>query len=122
MYRSHVWRISTINLLIKLILFTAVLYVEQVLFPGLYQSIWPVIVTAIVLSGVGVTADLILVPPFGNLPALAMGWFGMTFIIWFVGLWYSSAAISLVTAWFMSTGLAPIEYILHRYILDSLVR
>lgn len=118
---SHVLRVSALNFTAKLILFTTLFYIEAQLYPGLQLSGPALVAIALALTMVGTIADLLIVPLLGNLPALTLGFFGMTFIIWFVAIFFPTTQITLVNAMFMSLPLGPVEYFLHRYILDSLV-
>lgn len=120
--KSSVLRVSTINFVSKLISFTILFYVEGQLFPSLHLTAGVVAAIAIALTIVGTIADLLIVPPLGNLPALTLGFFGMTAIVWSIGFFSTAAHISLTNAMFMVLPIAVIEFALHRYVLDSLVR
>jgi hypothetical protein len=115
-------RVSGINLLIKLLSFLILFYIEAQLFAGLHLTTPAVAAIAISLTVVGTIADVVVVPPLGNLPALTLGFLGMTFIVWFVASFYPETQVTLVNAMLMSLPLGPIEYSLHRYVLDSLAR
>ncbi|MBX6353286.1 MAG: DUF2512 family protein [Thermoflavifilum sp.] len=122
-YRDALWLLCAQNALMKLAGFGAVLIFSHWLFPGFYGADWrPLWLAVLALTAVGTVADVVIVPRLGNVPSLAMGWFGMTFIVWTCGAIFPGAAVPLWQAGFTALFAAPLEWALHRWILRSLSR
>ncbi|UOF89108.1 YndM family protein [Fodinisporobacter ferrooxydans] len=119
---NDLFHLSLKNFLMKLILFSSILYLADRLVPSLYPNFSPIFTTGLCLSVVGMIADLTIVPLFDNIPALFMGFPGITLIVWVLAKFYPDTHVSLLQAGTLALCLAPFEYLLHVYILRHLKR
>lgn len=110
------------NVVLKLLGFGSVLALGKSLRPGLYPSAPPILATATILTSVGAVADLVIVPKLGNLPSLMLGFPGMTSIIWGTAKLWPRTNVSLAQAATLALMAAPIEYTLHKMVLQDIGR
>lgn len=111
------WSVTAWNIVLKWVGYTAILSIIYVIVPWLYPSFLPIIATAALLTAVGGIADWTVLQWFGNLKALALGWFGMTSIIWLVAWLWDGTNVPIGTAGWMALCLGPLEYALHRWLM-----
>lgn len=109
-------RMTWTNLVLKLIGYTLILYFIEFLYPALYPTFSPILLTSVVLTLVGSAADWTVLPRMGNLRALSLGWLGMTIIIWGVAQLWPGTHVPIGDAIIMALCLGPLEYALHRWL------
>ncbi len=109
--------VASLNTLLKLIGFGIIFVAADHLVPGLYSSPGPVITTVIALTAVASVADLLIVPRLGNLPSLALGFFGMLAIIWLCARAWPNDHMTLGWAVLLTLAIGPLEYLLHKAVL-----
>ncbi len=105
------------NALYKLAGYASVLLIADVLLPGLYSSLVPLFVTVLVLTGVGVIADLVILPLLGNVMSLLIGAQGFVLILYVTPLLWPGSTVTLSRAIVLALCMAPLEFALHRYVL-----
>lgn len=114
-------RIALANAVCKAIGFTAALYLTNMIWSGtVYQTLWPLIITALCLMVVGVVADLVIVPLLGAFWSLLPGLPGMMAILMVIGKVSSTAHVTWLQALTAAVIIAPLEYCLHRSVLYHL--
>jgi hypothetical protein len=119
--RDTLWLLCSQNAVMKLAGFGAILETGRWVFPGLYNGDWrPLWLAVLALTAVGTAADVTLVPRLGNVPSLALGWIGMTAIVWLAGLLFPGTAVPIWQAALVSVFFAPFEFTLHRFVLARL--
>jgi hypothetical protein len=109
--------VASFNTLSKLIGYGIIFVAADYLIPGLYSSQGPVITTVIALTAVGSIADLTIVPRFGNLPSLLIGFLGMLAIIWISAQAWPNNNMTLGWGVLLTLVIAPLEYFLHTIVL-----
>jgi hypothetical protein len=109
--------VASFNTLSKLIGYGIIFVAADYLIPGLYSSQGPVITTVIALTAVGSIADLTIVPRFGNLPSLIIGFLGMLAIIWISAQAWPNNNMTLGWGVLLTLVIAPLEYFLHTIVL-----
>jgi hypothetical protein len=109
--------VASFNTLSKLIGYGIIFVAADYLIPGLYSSPGPVITTVIALTAVGSIADLTIVPRFGNLPSLIIGFLGMLAIIWISAQAWPNNNMTLGWGVLLTLVIAPLEYFLHKIVL-----
>ncbi|CAM3959525.1 DUF2512 family protein [Alicyclobacillus pomorum] len=105
------------NALYKLAGYASVLLIADVLVPGLYSSLVPLFATVLVLTGVGVIADLVILPLLGNVLSLLIGAQGFVLILYVTPLLWPGSTVTLTRAIVLALCMAPLEFALHRYVL-----
>jgi Protein of unknown function (DUF2512) len=108
------------NALYKLAGYASVLLIADFLLPGLYSSLVPLFATVLVLTGVGVIADLVILPMLGNVVSLLIGAEGFVLILYVVPLLWPGSNMTLGRAIVLAICMAPLEFALHRYVLRQL--
>lgn len=98
----------------------SVLLIADLLVPDLYGSMWPMFYTVIILTLVGMIADLVIVPRLGNVPSLTVGFVGLVLMIWAVPQLWGGNQVTLLRAAVLALCIIPLEYALHKYILRSI--
>jgi hypothetical protein len=112
--------VSIVNITYKFAGYSSVLLIADFLIKGLFPTIWSIFAVSLSLTVVGAIADLTIVPRYGNIPSLALGFFGMVLIIWAVPRFWTDSHITLFRAAVMAIFIGPLEYALHRYVLRNL--
>ncbi|GMA50038.1 hypothetical protein GCM10025857_13950 [Alicyclobacillus contaminans] len=113
-------RVIVANVLTKLTGYSAVLLLWDTWLSGLYASLIPLFATVLVLTAVGAVADLTVLPLLGNVVSLLIGAEGMVFLIYVVPLMWPASDVTLLRAIGMALCIAPIEFVLHRFVLRGL--
>ncbi|WP_067927042.1 DUF2512 family protein [Alicyclobacillus shizuokensis] len=111
---------TVFNAVMKLLGYGSIFLIADTLLPNLYTRAWVPVITVLSLTAVGLVADLTIVPRLGNLPALGLGFFGMTGIIWAVAQFAPGNRLGWVTALALAVCLGPLEYGLHEVVLRAL--
>ncbi|MCL6516254.1 DUF2512 family protein [Alicyclobacillus sp.] len=119
-HRARLAEVSLRNAIAKLVLFSLVLSAARVLWPDLYPSAWPLVLTVLVLTVTGVIGDATLVVRYGNVPPLLIGFFGMTAILWGVARLWPATHMTLERAVTVTLALGVVEFFLHRYVLSAI--
>lgn len=109
--------VTIANITYKFAGYSSVLLIFDYLFGSMYSSLWPLFTTVVVLTGVGAIADLVVVPRLGSIVSLLIGAEAMVLVIFVVPLMWPGNQVTLVRAILMTICIAPIEYVLHQYVL-----
>ena len=112
--------VHSTNFLYKVAGYASVLLGADYLIRGLYPSLWPVSVTVFILAVTGVVGDMTIVPTLGNVKSLALGFFGITAIIWGTALFWPGSHMTLGRAVVITLFIGLLEYALHEYVLRNL--
>lgn len=105
------------NFWIKFVVFSLLLRIFDQLFDSVRYAKWEVILlTSLTLTLVGITADKLIVPIFGNLASTLMGYVGITIIIWGIAWLAPGSHVPFKVALLMAVPAAMLEYILHRFV------
>lgn len=115
-------QVTWFNAVAKLLGYASVFAIADTLVPHLYGSLTYVAITVVVLTLIGLMADLVVVPVLGNVPSLLCGYPAMVVVTWFVASWSVTNHVTLVSAIVIGLFLGPWEYFLHRIVLGAVGR
>lgn len=107
------------NAFFKLIGYSVIFLIADALQPSLFGSLWPLSITAIILTAIGTMADLLILPKFESLPSLLMGAPAMVLLIWWVPKLWPMTQVSVGAAIILALCIAPYEFFLHKYFLGE---
>ncbi|OFW82055.1 MAG: hypothetical protein A2201_10640 [Alicyclobacillus sp. RIFOXYA1_FULL_53_8] len=113
--------VTATNFSFKFAGFATVLLIADTMVPHLYTSLWPMFATTLAISIVGTVGDLVVLPRLFNGPSLILSFLGLT-LITYVSAWlWAQSRVTFGAAILLGLAMLPIEYLLHRYVLKSLM-
>lgn len=113
--------VTATNFSFKFAGFATVLLIADTMVPHLYTSLWPMFATTLAISIVGTIGDLVLLPRLFNGPSLILSFLGLTLITYVSAWFWAQSRVTFGVAIVLGLAMLPIEYLLHRYVLKSLM-